>query len=96
MGGGVVATGKGPREGCGWSTEANAPAAPRLETPRGATGFPAAPRSPAFSLAQRPKLIEPASPKEVLEPSRPTGMLMLGFRLYRELNTNPVPSVSRP
>jgi hypothetical protein len=38
----------------------------------------------------------PASPNEVLDPSRPTGMLMLGFRLNRELNTNPVPRVRRP
>ena len=44
----------------------------------------------------RPKFIAPTSPNEALEPSNPTGMLMLGFRLKRELNTKPVPSVSRP
>ena len=45
---------------------------------------------------QRPKFIAPTSPNDVLEPSRPIGMLMLGLMLNRELNTNPVPRVSSP
>lgn len=43
---------------------------------------------------QRPKFIAPISPNDVLPPSSPIGMLMLGLRLNRELNTNPVPRVS--
>ena len=50
-----------------------------------------------FSLRrQRPKFIAPTSPNDVFEPSSPIGMLMLGLMLNRELNTNPVPSVSSP
>jgi len=45
---------------------------------------------------QRPKFIAPTSPNDVLEPSSPIGMLTLGLMLNRELNTNPVPSVSSP
>ena len=48
------------------------------------------------ALGQRPKFIAPTSPNDVSPPVSPTGMLMLGFRLNRELNTNPVPSVSSP
>ena len=62
--------------------------------------FPTAPRPfdtcCVYLPLQRPKFIAPPSPNEVLEPSSPTGMLMLGFTLNREWNTNPVPSVSRP
>ena len=36
-----------------------------------------------------------SGPNDVLEPSSPMGMLMLGFTLKRELKTNPVPRVSR-
>jgi hypothetical protein len=45
---------------------------------------------------QLPKLIAPINPNEVSDPLSPIGMLILGFRLNRELNTNPVPRVSRP
>lgn len=48
------------------------------------------------ALVQRPKFIAPTSPNDVSPPVSPTGMLMLGFRLNRELNTNPVPNVSSP
>jgi hypothetical protein len=49
-----------------------------------------------YLLLQRPKFIAPTSPNDVLEPSSPIGMLTLGLMLNRELNTNPVPSVSSP
>ena len=49
-----------------------------------------------YLLLQRPKFIAPTSPNDVLDPSSPIGMLMLGLMLNRELNTNPVPSVRRP
>ena len=47
--------------------------------------FPPSPFSLLCSpLFYRPKLIAPPSPNELLEPSSPTGMLMLGFTLNRE------------
>jgi len=73
------------QRGKGRSAAGNIPTAPRpFDTCR-------------FSLLlQRPKFIAPTSPNDVLEPSSPIGMLMLGLMLNRELNTNPVPSVSSP
>jgi len=56
--------------------------------------YPAAPRPFQVTVLQRPKFIAPTRPNDVFEPSSPIGMLMLGFTLNRELNTNPVPSVS--
>jgi hypothetical protein len=49
-----------------------------------------------YMLLQRPKFIAPTSPNDALEPFSPIGMLTLGLMLNRELNTNPVPSVSSP
>jgi hypothetical protein len=75
--------------------------APNKVKGRSAAGnIPTAPRPfdscRLYLLLQRPKFIAPTSPNDVLEPSSPIGMLMLGLMLNRELNTNPVPSVSSP
>ena len=67
-------------------------AQPEISRPRPAPSIAAG----FYLLLQRPKFIAPTSPNDALEPSRPIGMLMLGLMLNRELNTNPVPSVSSP
>ena len=65
---------------------------------RGRLLWPAPPLSSELLsvLRQRPKFIAPISPNDVSPPSSPMGKLMLGFKLNRELNTNPVPSVRSP
>jgi hypothetical protein len=79
-------------------TVASRPQTRRGQSAAGVLGraLPPFARMLQLRLLQRPKFIAPISPNDASPPSRPTGMLMLGFRLNRELNTNPVPRLSRP